>query len=139
MEMEVEIIRDFIQDREYASIEELCDYLYQLFADLSHWFLTQFPASILKEVNESPVEEYEERAAAVLKLLYKLDPSLEDEVQWSFPLGANITRFFDPFENSDEGIPSDTTVRAVATAQGTATTVSIPSIRDVELGQTPMP
>ncbi|KAK9140918.1 hypothetical protein Scep_010599 [Stephania cephalantha] len=138
MEMEVEIIRDFIQDHEYASIEELCDYLYQLFADLSHWFLAQFPASILKEVNESPVEEYEERAAAVLKLLYKLEPSLEDEVQWSFPLGANITRFFDPFENSDEGIPSDTTVGDVATAEGTATTVSIPIIRDVELGQTPM-
>ncbi|KAK9081321.1 hypothetical protein Syun_031100 [Stephania yunnanensis] len=82
---------------------------------------TSFPALILKEVNESPVEEYEERAAAVLKLLYKLDPSLEDEVQWSFPLGANITRFFDPFENSDEGIPSDTTVGDVATAEGTAT------------------
>ncbi|KAK9159982.1 hypothetical protein Syun_006323 [Stephania yunnanensis] len=138
MEMEVEIIRDFIQDREYASIEELCDYLNQLFADLSHWFLAQFPASILKEVNESPVEEYEERAAAVLKLLYKLEPSLEDEVQWSFPLGANITHFFDPFENSDEGIPSDTTVGDVASAQGAVTTVSVPSIRDVELGQTPM-
>ncbi|KAK9081149.1 hypothetical protein Syun_030512 [Stephania yunnanensis] len=138
MEMEAEIIGDFILDREYASIEELCDYLNQLFADLSHWFLAQFPASILKEVNESSVEEYEERAAAVLKLLYKLEPSLEDEVQWSFPLGTNITRFFDPFENSDEGIPSDTTVGDVATAEGTATTVSIPSIRDVELGQTPM-
>ncbi|KAK9159983.1 hypothetical protein Syun_006324 [Stephania yunnanensis] len=138
MKMEVEIIRDFIQDCEYASIEELCDYFYQLFADSSHWFLTQFPASILKEVNESPIEEYEERAAAVLKLLYKLEPSLEDEVQWSFPLGANITRFFDPFENSDEGIPSDTTVGDIATAEGTATTVSIPIIRDIELGQTPM-
>ncbi|KAK9081142.1 hypothetical protein Syun_030505 [Stephania yunnanensis] len=138
MVMEVGTIRDFIRDRVYESIGELCDYLYQLFADLSHWFLTQFPASILKEVNESPVEEYAGRAAAVLKLLYKLEPSLEDEVQWSFPLGANITRFFDPIENSDEGIPSDTTVGDVATAQGTATTVSIPSIRDVELGQTPM-
>ncbi|KAK9159980.1 hypothetical protein Syun_006321 [Stephania yunnanensis] len=96
---------------------------------------TLFPASILKEVNES---QYEERAAAVLKLLYKLEPSLEDEVQWSFPLGANITHFFDPFENSDEGIPSDTTVGDVASAQGAVTTVSVPSIRDVELGQTPM-
>ncbi|KAK9081320.1 hypothetical protein Syun_031099 [Stephania yunnanensis] len=135
MEMEAEIIRDFIQDREYASIEELCDYLYQLFADLSHWFLAQFPASILKEVNESPVEEYEERAAAVLKLLYKLDPSLEDEVQWAFPFGANITRFFDPFENSDEGIPSDTTAGDVATAQVVAFKEGLQVFTEVAYGE----
>ncbi|KAK9159992.1 hypothetical protein Syun_006333 [Stephania yunnanensis] len=106
---ELQIIREFVvQDREYTSIEELCDTIYQLFADMSRWFLKQFPASILKEVHESAVEEYEERATFVLKLLYKLDSSLEDKVQWLFPdNGSTITAFFDTCENRNEGIPSD--------------------------------
>ncbi|KAK9159978.1 hypothetical protein Syun_006319 [Stephania yunnanensis] len=106
---ELQIIREFVvQDREYTSIEELCDTIYQLFADMSRWFLKQFPASILKEVHESAVEEYEERATFVLKLLYKLDSSLEDKVQWLFPEnGSTITAFFDTCENRNEGIPSD--------------------------------
>ncbi|KAK9081318.1 hypothetical protein Syun_031097 [Stephania yunnanensis] len=75
---------------------------------MSRWFLKRFPASILKEVHESPVEEYEERATFVLKLLYKLDSSLEDKIQWLFPdSGGTITGFFDTRENRDEGIPSD--------------------------------
>ncbi|KAK9159994.1 hypothetical protein Syun_006335 [Stephania yunnanensis] len=138
METEVQIIRDFIQDCEYSSVEELCEYIYQLFVDMSHWFLAQFPASIFREVHESPVEDYEERARFILKLLYKLEPSLEDKVQWSFPVGANITRFLDPYVNFDEGIPSDTIVGGAATAKGPSTTDSIPSIQDVELGQAPM-
>ncbi|KAK9159975.1 hypothetical protein Syun_006316 [Stephania yunnanensis] len=138
METEVQIIRDFIQDCEYASVEELCEYINQLFVDMSHWFLAQFPASIFREVHESPVEDYEERARFILKLLYKLEPSLEDKVQWSFPVGANITRFLDPYVNFDEGIPSDTILGGAATAKGPSTTDSIPSIQDVELGQAPM-
>ncbi|KAK9081328.1 hypothetical protein Syun_031107 [Stephania yunnanensis] len=105
---ELQIIREFVQDRECSSIEELCDTIYQLFADMSRWFLKQFPASILIEVHESAVEEYEERATFVLKLLYKLDSSLEDKVQWLFPdNGSTITAFFDTCENRDEGIASD--------------------------------
>ncbi|KAK9159973.1 hypothetical protein Syun_006314 [Stephania yunnanensis] len=109
MRTELQIIREFVvQDREYTSIEELCDTIYQLFADMSHWFLIQFPASILKEVHERAVEEYEERATFVLKLLYNLDSSLEDKIQWLFPdSGGTITGFFDTRENRDEGIPSD--------------------------------
>ncbi|KAK9081141.1 hypothetical protein Syun_030504 [Stephania yunnanensis] len=104
----LQIIREFVQDRECSSIEELCDTIYQLFADMSRWFLKQFVASILKEVHESAVEEYEERATFVLKLLYKLDSSLEDKVQWLFPdNGSTITAFFDTCENRDEGIASD--------------------------------
>ncbi|KAK9081326.1 hypothetical protein Syun_031105 [Stephania yunnanensis] len=134
----IQIIRDFIQDCEYASVEELCEYSYQLFVDMSNWFLAQFPASIFREVHESPVEDYEERARFILKLLYKLEPSLEDKVQWSFPVGANITHFLDPYLNFDEGIPSDTILGGAATAKGPSTTDSIPSSQDVELGQAPM-
>ncbi|KAK9138349.1 hypothetical protein Sjap_008943 [Stephania japonica] len=138
MEIEVQIIRDFIQDCEYTSVEELCDYIYQLFVDMLRLFLTQFPALIFKEVHESPVEDYEERSRFILKLLFKLEPSLEDKVQWSFPVGANITRFLDPYENFDKGIPSDTTVGDAATVEVPSMTDSIPSIQDVEVGQTPM-
>ncbi|KAK9138734.1 hypothetical protein Sjap_009328 [Stephania japonica] len=60
------------------------------------WYLQQLPDSIFKHVNESMIEENEERARTVLKLLYKLDPLLEDKVQWIFSEGTDITRFFDP-------------------------------------------
>ncbi|KAK9138354.1 hypothetical protein Sjap_008948 [Stephania japonica] len=60
MRTELQIIREFVQDREYTSIEELFD-------------------------------EYEEGATFVLKLLYKLEWSLEDKVQWLFPDDASIT------------------------------------------------
>ncbi|KAK9138350.1 hypothetical protein Sjap_008944 [Stephania japonica] len=129
---EMKIVKDFVLDREYASVEELCLYVDQVFADMLHWFLTQLPRSVLKEVNESPVEEYEERARLVLKLLHKLDPSLEDKVQWSFPSGANITRLFDPLEHHEEGNQRDFAVEDVGAT--TTTADIIPSTQDVELG-----
>ncbi|KAK9081329.1 hypothetical protein Syun_031108 [Stephania yunnanensis] len=129
---EMKIIKDFVLDREYASVVELCLHVDQVFADMFHWFLTQLPSSILKEVCESPVEEYEERARLVLKLLYKLDLSLEDKVQWSFPDGAHITRLFDPLEHYEEGNQIDSSVEDVGAT--TTTTVIIPSTQDVELG-----
>ncbi|KAK9138881.1 hypothetical protein Sjap_009475 [Stephania japonica] len=95
MREETKKIENFIQERSYTSTEELCDYIEQVFVEMLHWYLQQLPDSILKHVNESLIEENEERARTVLKLLYKLDPLLEDKVQWIFPEGTNITSIFD--------------------------------------------
>ncbi|KAK9138890.1 hypothetical protein Sjap_009484 [Stephania japonica] len=92
---EMEIIRDFVHSRKYASIEELHKDLEQLFVDMLLFFLPQLPIVIFKDMNESPIEVFEERARYVLKLLCKLK-LLEDKVQWVFPEGCHVTRLMDP-------------------------------------------
>ncbi|KAK9085295.1 hypothetical protein Sjap_025706 [Stephania japonica] len=88
---EMEIIKDFVIDQEYASIEELYEDLEELFVDMLLFFLPQLPTVIHKEVCESPYEVHEERARSVLKILCKLK-LLEDKVQWLFPEGSRVTR-----------------------------------------------
>ncbi|KAK9138542.1 hypothetical protein Sjap_009136 [Stephania japonica] len=84
-----------MREREWASIEELYHHLEQLFVEMLHFFLSQVPIAMLKDMNESPVEAHEEKARFVLKLLCKLK-LLEDKVQWSFPEGYRFTRLMDP-------------------------------------------
>ncbi|KAK9155071.1 hypothetical protein Sjap_002551 [Stephania japonica] len=93
--IELKVIRDFINEGQHTSMEGLCDYIEQLFSEMLRFFLAQLPVSILKDVNEGPIEDSEERARFVAKFLCCLDPSLEDKVQWTFPEGTNITSFFD--------------------------------------------
>ncbi|KAK9138882.1 hypothetical protein Sjap_009476 [Stephania japonica] len=129
--IEMKIMKDFVEEQSnYASVEDLCNRMERLFAEMLLWFLKQLPSSILEEIQDSPIEEYEERAKIVLKLLYKLDPSLEDKVQWAFPPDVHAQIFFDPH---DQGIQSDTTV-LIQDVDATTDTGFIPSDNDVEIG-----
>ncbi|KAK9159770.1 hypothetical protein Syun_006111 [Stephania yunnanensis] len=133
----MEVIVSFILMRqaECTSMEEVYHHLEQLFIDMLHFFLSQLPIAILKEVNESPVEAHEERARFVLKLLYKLK-SLEDKIQWSFPEGYRLIRLMD---TEGEGINDEAgnTENQNATPvddyhEGGATTIQ--EFPDVEMG-----
>ncbi|KAK9140789.1 hypothetical protein Scep_010470 [Stephania cephalantha] len=129
--IEMKIMKDFVKEESnYASVEDLCNRMEQLFAEMLLWFLKQLPGSILEEIRNSPIEEYEERAKIVLKLLYKLDPSLEDKVQWAFPPDVHAHNFFDPH---DQGIQSDATV-LIQDVDATTDTGLIPSNTAVEIG-----
>ncbi|KAK9085255.1 hypothetical protein Sjap_025666 [Stephania japonica] len=94
--IELQVIQDFIEDRVNASIEELCDYIKQLFSEMLKSFLAQLPNCVLKDANEGSFEECEEQARFITKHQCKLDPLLEDKAQWVFPdTFSNTTRFFD--------------------------------------------
>ncbi|KAK9159580.1 hypothetical protein Syun_005921 [Stephania yunnanensis] len=86
---ELGIIIDFIKRRNYKSIQELYDYIEQLFVAMLNEFLSQLPSAIYKEIIESNPKDYEEVIRFSLKLLCKVE-SLEAFVQWSYPIGANI-------------------------------------------------
>ncbi|OVA05140.1 hypothetical protein BVC80_8895g6 [Macleaya cordata] len=86
---ELHTICEFII-REYASIQELCDQMKQLFVDMLHLFLSKLPEAIFKDVVESPIEECEERVSLALKFLCKLE-LLEANIDWSFPNESEIT------------------------------------------------
>ncbi|KAF5200917.1 hypothetical protein FRX31_009495 [Thalictrum thalictroides] len=88
---ELGYIMEFINRRTYSSIEDLYTFIEQLFVDILHTLLTQLPVAIFKLLTESPVEEFEGRATLAFKLLCKLE-SLEGKVQWSYPVGCNISR-----------------------------------------------
>ncbi|KAK9137817.1 hypothetical protein Sjap_008411 [Stephania japonica] len=86
---ELGIIIDFIKCRNYRSIQELYDYIKQLFVEMLNEFLSQLPNAIYKEIIESNPKDYEEVIRFSLKLLCKVE-SLEAFVQWSYPIGTNI-------------------------------------------------
>ncbi|KAK9141292.1 hypothetical protein Scep_010973 [Stephania cephalantha] len=89
-------VSNFVRDREYATIQELYDYVEQLFSEMLQHFLAQLPNCVFKQVNDGSVEDCEERARFIAKHLCQLHSSLEDKVQWKFPVGfPNTPHFFD--------------------------------------------
>ncbi|KAL5720753.1 hypothetical protein ACHQM5_013392 [Ranunculus cassubicifolius] len=87
---EVGTVTEFLNRRNYSSIEELYEYMKQILVDMLHLFLAELPVVIYDEVKESPPEDYEERLRVCLKLLWKIKP-LEGIIQWSFPVGCDIS------------------------------------------------
>ncbi|KAK9138553.1 hypothetical protein Sjap_009157 [Stephania japonica] len=132
----MDIFVNFVSMREMecTSIEELYDHLEQLFVDILHLFLSQFPIAILKDVNESPIEVHEEKATFVLKLLCKLK-LLEDKVQWLFPEGYHFTRSMD-LEDSDQARNTENQNHTPGfdDQDGGATTIQEVPELDVEMG-----
>ncbi|KAK9122583.1 hypothetical protein Sjap_012185 [Stephania japonica] len=91
-------VRDFIRKSSYATIEELCGDVQQLFSAMLHHLFAQLPICVYREVRQGSVYERDERARYLTKLLLcNLDPILVDKVQWEFPDGwpANTSRNFD--------------------------------------------
>ncbi|KAK9138659.1 hypothetical protein Sjap_009253 [Stephania japonica] len=97
---ELGIIIDFFKLRNYRSIQELCDYIEQLFVEMLNEFLVQLSIAIYKEITESSIEDYEKAVRFSLKLLCKVE-SLEAFVQWSYPIGTNINNLIT--NNSSNG------------------------------------
>ncbi|KAK9081299.1 hypothetical protein Syun_030662 [Stephania yunnanensis] len=88
---ELGIITDFIvKHRVYGSIEELYEFMEQLFVDMLNEFLIQLPNAIYKDVIESNPEEFEGRVKFALECLLKVE-QLEGLVQWSFPIETTFT------------------------------------------------
>ncbi|KAL5723993.1 hypothetical protein ACHQM5_007314 [Ranunculus cassubicifolius] len=92
---DVGAIADLINDPEVGTIQDMYNHAEQMFVDMMHSFLVQFPNAIFKYVVESPAEEFEERVALVLKLLLKVE-CLEAQVQWLFPGDCGILSLMTP-------------------------------------------
>ncbi|KAK9159649.1 hypothetical protein Syun_005990 [Stephania yunnanensis] len=89
---ELAIITDFIlEHRNYSSIEDLYEFLEQMFVDMLNELLIQLPNAIYKSILESSSEDFEERMKFALEAILKIE-QLEELVQWSFPSGTTITR-----------------------------------------------
>ncbi|KAK9085291.1 hypothetical protein Sjap_025702 [Stephania japonica] len=91
------VVRNFFYPRRYATIEGLCSDVRRLFSEMLRHFLVQLPICVFKDVREGSIEDCDERARYLTKRLCKLNPLLEDEVQWKFPDGwpLNNSRIFD--------------------------------------------
>ncbi|KAK9138828.1 hypothetical protein Sjap_009422 [Stephania japonica] len=86
LEDDLRAIRSFIRLRQYATIEEFCECIEQLFSEMLHFFLTQLPNCVSKVAKEVSVEDCEAQARSTTKLLCEvLDSRLEDKVGWIFP------------------------------------------------------
>ncbi|KAK9081303.1 hypothetical protein Syun_030666 [Stephania yunnanensis] len=96
---ELGILTSFIQQQSCRSVEELHDYIEQLFVEMLNELLIQLPNAIYKEIIECNPEDYEKVIRFSLKLLCKVE-SLEAFVQWSYPIGTNIN---DLITNSSDG------------------------------------
>ncbi|KAK9159650.1 hypothetical protein Syun_005991 [Stephania yunnanensis] len=96
---ELGILTSFIQQQRYRSVEELNDYIEQLFVEMLTELLIQLPNAIYKEIIECNPEDYEKVIRFSLKLLCKVE-SLEAFVQWSYPIGTYIN---DLITNSSDG------------------------------------
>ncbi|KAK9134645.1 hypothetical protein Syun_013975 [Stephania yunnanensis] len=90
IEQDMVILTDFIRNRTYGSLAELYAFFEQLFVEMLNKFLVQLPEAILKEINESNAENFEETVRFALKVLCKVE-SIEPYVQWVYPPGANNT------------------------------------------------
>ncbi|KAK9085304.1 hypothetical protein Sjap_025715 [Stephania japonica] len=90
-------VMNFIYRQRYATIEGLCSDVRRLFSEMLRHFLVQLPICVFKDVRDGSIEDCEERARYLTKRLCKLNPLLEDEVQWKFPDGwpPNTSRIFD--------------------------------------------
>ncbi|KAK9111380.1 hypothetical protein Scep_018899 [Stephania cephalantha] len=90
IEQDMVILTDFIRNRTYGSLAELYAFFERLFVEMLNKFLVQLPDAILKEINESNAENFEETVRFALKVLCKVE-SIEPFVQWVYPPGANNT------------------------------------------------
>ncbi|KAK9116407.1 hypothetical protein Sjap_015354 [Stephania japonica] len=86
---ELHIITDFIKHQNCRSIQELDNFITQLFVEILNEFLKQLPNAIYKEITESSLEDCEKAIRLSLKLLRKVE-SLEAYVPWSYPIGTTI-------------------------------------------------
>ncbi|KAK9085300.1 hypothetical protein Sjap_025711 [Stephania japonica] len=91
------VVWNFFNPQRYATIEGLCSDVRRLFSEMLRHFLVQLPICVFKDVREGSIEDCEKRARYLTKRLCKLNPLLEDEVQWKFPDGwpPNNSRIFD--------------------------------------------
>ncbi|KAK9159654.1 hypothetical protein Syun_005995 [Stephania yunnanensis] len=81
------IITDFIiKHQNCRSIQELDNFITQLFVEMLNEFLAQLPNAIYKEITESGPEDYEKAIRFSLKLLCKVE-SLKD---CGYPIGTTI-------------------------------------------------
>ncbi|KAL5698469.1 hypothetical protein ACHQM5_029501 [Ranunculus cassubicifolius] len=129
---EVGSIADFISNKSYSSIQELYDYIEQILVDMLHLFIAELPNVIYNEVAESPPEQYEARVKHCLRFIWKMQP-LEDLVQWSFPIGSNISSLITIKVPSTE-ISNDTLVED---DQVPSTRISKDSFKDCSVSPTP--
>ncbi|KAK9137902.1 hypothetical protein Sjap_008496 [Stephania japonica] len=87
---ELSTLTDFItKDRVYGSIEDLYEFVKQLFVEMIKECLTQLPNAIYKDLVESNPEDFEGRVKFALEAVLKIE-QLEGHVQWSFPVGTTI-------------------------------------------------
>ncbi|KAF5181005.1 Plant/MNJ7-17 protein [Thalictrum thalictroides] len=86
---EISNIQKFINRRQFSSIKELYDYIEQLYVDMLHVILAQFPTAAFDALTENPGDgDYHDRVRLVLKFLCKIK-QLEAQIQWKFPQGSN--------------------------------------------------
>ncbi|KAK9085296.1 hypothetical protein Sjap_025707 [Stephania japonica] len=85
-----------------CSYEGVCREEWRRKLQLKIWFLAKLceyylPICVFKDVRDGSIEDCEERARYLTKRLCKLDPLLEDGVQWKFPNGwpLDTSRIFD--------------------------------------------
>ncbi|KAK9116319.1 hypothetical protein Sjap_015266 [Stephania japonica] len=87
---ELGILTSFVQQQRIRSVEELHDYIEQLFVEMLNELLIQLPNVIYKEIIECNPQYYEKVIKFSLKLLCEVE-SLEAFVQLSYPIGTNIS------------------------------------------------
>ncbi|KAK9111324.1 hypothetical protein Scep_018843 [Stephania cephalantha] len=68
---EMDIIKKFLQDYDSRRIHAMYKDLEEAFICSLYDFLYRLPDAVIKEVEESPIEEHEERARVVAKLVCK--------------------------------------------------------------------
>ncbi|KAL5715780.1 hypothetical protein ACHQM5_017554 [Ranunculus cassubicifolius] len=103
---EVGVITDVIIRQDHQTVHDLYAYMEQMFVDMLHLFLVQFPIVIYKEVTESSGEEFEKRVACALKLLWKIE-ALENQVAWLFPNVGGFSSLITPTVPASLTDPSD--------------------------------
>ncbi|KAK9159655.1 hypothetical protein Syun_005996 [Stephania yunnanensis] len=86
------IITDFIITHQNCrSIQELDNFIPQLFVEMLNECLAQLPIAIYKEITVSCPEDYEKAIRFSLKLLCKVE-SLKNFVLWSYPIETTIDK-----------------------------------------------
>ncbi|KAK9137740.1 hypothetical protein Sjap_008334 [Stephania japonica] len=86
---ELAMMTNFTLGRDYESIEELSEYIEELYVDMVKEFLVQLPNAMFKEIIKSNAKDIEKKVKFALKVLC-VEP-LEALVKWSFPVGTTIT------------------------------------------------
>ncbi|KAK9159816.1 hypothetical protein Syun_006157 [Stephania yunnanensis] len=83
-------ILGYVENKVYASIEDLYEEMEQITVSMLKELLSQLPSLICKEIIESSTEELGRKVKDGLKLLSKVE-QLAPLIPWSFPVGTTIT------------------------------------------------
>ncbi|KAK9159814.1 hypothetical protein Syun_006155 [Stephania yunnanensis] len=127
-------ILGYLENKVYASIEDLYQEIEQITVSMLKELLSQLPSLICKEIIESSTEELGRKVKDGLKLLSKVE-QLEPLILWSFPVGTTITSLV----TNDEAIAAE---RRVVTQENNciintiitnANTNEIPNVQDQQI------